>query len=201
MTPREVRLPDGRLWLRVAAPTWSDPLDPSYARQRGGRWNPPGSYPTLYLNGDVATARMRIERMIEGSPVTFDDLDDDAYLLVAAILPPAQTCADAVSASGLRALGLPDSYPLDARGEAVEHGACQAVGQRIRDQGLRGVWCRSAATADGRGRELAWFPAGRRSRARSVWADPPPLGAWRYAGTWSALGLGDQPDPTPPAEE
>jgi hypothetical protein len=41
----------------------------------------------LYLNADVLTARAQIERMLAGSPVRIDDLDDDAYVLVAATVP------------------------------------------------------------------------------------------------------------------
>jgi RES domain-containing protein len=111
--PRTVRLPDSRVWLRVADPEWADPLDPSYARRTGGRWNPPGSVATLYLNGDVVTARLQIERLLAGSPVRLDDLDDEAYILVAAMLPRAQMSADATSEAGLRALQLPKSYPCD----------------------------------------------------------------------------------------
>lgn len=191
-----VRIPEGRVWLRVAAPAWEDPFDPSFARNQGGRWNPPGSYPVLYLSGDIRTARAQVERMLAGSPVHIDDLGDDAYVLVVATLPQRQTCADAVSVDGLRALGLPDTYPLDSTGALIGHSVCQAIGKRVRTRGLRGVWCRSAATTDGRGRELAWFPATSRSTARKAWENALPLGAWRYAATWNDLGMDSQPDLT-----
>ena len=35
-------------WWRIASPAWKDPLGPCYSRARGGRWNPPGSFDTLY---------------------------------------------------------------------------------------------------------------------------------------------------------
>jgi len=197
LTPKRVRLPDGRVWLRVADSTWVDPLDPSYARDRGGRWNPPDSHPTLYLNCDIESARLQIERMLAGSPVRLDDLDDEAYLLVAATLPGAQACADAVTSAGLRALDLPDSYPQDTSGAAVPSTACQSIGSEIRARGLRGVWCRSACTPDGRGRELAWFPASERARARPVWDAPLPLGRWRTATGWADVNLEEQPHPLP----
>ncbi|CAN5464398.1 hypothetical protein BH24GEM3_BH24GEM3_25570 [soil metagenome] len=195
MIPRVVQLPEGRVWLRVASPTWDDPLDPSYAGKFGGRWNPPGSHPTLYLNADVATARMQVDRVLAGSPVAFDDLDDEAYVLVAASLPRAQSCGQAVTNDGLRALGLPASYPLDPCGEEVGHDVCRAIGQQVHDAGLRGLWCRSACTGDGRGRELAWFPATARSTARMLWEEGLPLGAWRHVTRWAELGFDDQPDP------
>lgn len=190
-------LPDGRVWLRVADPEWSDPLESSYAQEHGGRWNPPGSFATLYLNANLHTARLQIARMLAGSPVDPADLDDGAFVLVAATLPRSQTCADAVSPAGLRALGLGDGYPLDRRGSAVDHVTCQEVGLRVREEGLRGVWCRSAVDADARARELAWFPATARSAARPVWEDPLPYGQWRDASDWDEIGLEDQPDPRP----
>jgi RES domain-containing protein len=182
------------MWLRVAAPGWREPLDPSYAAQRGGRWNPPGSYATLYLNGNPETARLQVERMLEGSPVRVDDLADDSYVLVAATLPRAQMCADATTPTGLGELGLPETYPRGLDGRLAGQSTCQAIGRRIRENRLRGVWCRSACTTDGRGRELAWFPATARSRARAAWATPLPFGRWRYATEWTDLALPDQTD-------
>jgi hypothetical protein len=181
------------VWLRVADPDWPDPLDPSWAEWRGGRWNPARSFRALYLNADPSTAVLQITKMLRGSPVRPEDLDDDAYVLVAATLPRRQRCAEAVTDGGLRALGLPASYPLDDDGGPVGHAACQPVGRQIRDLSLRGVVCRSAATMDGGGRELAWFPATRRSRARAVWDRPLPLGEWREARAWTDVGLPAQP--------
>jgi RES domain-containing protein len=192
--PRRLRIPHGRGLLRVAEPEWADPLDPGYAAAAGGRWDPSGSGARLYLSGDVATARMRLQRLADGAPFMMDDLDDDAYVLVAATLPRGQACADAVSEVGLRRLGLPASYPLDAAGVPVRHAACQAAGERVREARLRGVWCVSAASRDKTGRELAWFPATTRSRARLVWPEPLPLGRWRDAAGWSDLDLDPQPD-------
>lgn len=190
-------LPDGRVWLRVADPEWSEPLDPSYAQSHGGRWNPPGSFATLYLNADLNTARLQVARMLTGWPADPDDLDDAAFVLVAATLPRSQICADAASPAGLRALGLGDGYPLDRQGRPVDHATCQEAGLRVREAGLRGVWCRSAAGADGRERELAWFPATARSAARPVWEEPLPYGRWRNASAWGDIGLEDQPAPRP----
>jgi RES domain len=192
---KTVTLPRGRVWLRVASSAWTDPLDPSFAQRLGGRWNPPGEYPTLYLNADLGTARHQLERMLEGYPVGLDDLDDTAFLLVAVRLPERQCCADAVGVAGLKALGLPSSYPVDAHGKLVSHSRCQRVGMLVRGKRLRGLWCRSAAAPDGRGRELAWFPSGARSKATSVWKRPLGLGAWLYAREWSDIGLAAQADP------
>jgi RES domain len=197
---KTVTLPQGRVWLRVASSAWKNPLDPSFAQRLGGRWNPPGEYPTLYLNADLATARSQLERMLEGYPAGLDDLDDDAFLLVAARLPERQRCADAVSVAGLKALGLPSSYPLDVHRQLVSHSRCQLVGIAVRRERLRGMWCRSAAAPDGRGRELAWFPSSARSKAIAAWKRPLPLGTWLYARQWSDIGLAAQSDPGSSAE-
>lgn len=160
-------IPDGHQWLRVADPEWNDPLDPSFAARHGGRWNPPGSFPTLYLNEDLVTARAQVTKLLEGSPVQPDDLDA-GFDLVVARLPRSQTVADATSEEGLGALGLPATYPRHANGQPVRQDACQPVGARVHGAGLRGVRARSAATPDGSGRELAWFPARQSSRATQV---------------------------------
>ena len=183
------------MWLRVASAFWKNALDPSYAQQAGGRWNPPGAYPVLYLNADLATARGQLERMLQGFPAGIDDLDEDAFVLVAARLPKRQRCADALTAAGLKALGLPNSYPLDGKGRTIPHSRCQRVGMAVHDRGLRGMLCRSAATSNGRGRELAWFPSSARSKARLVWKQPLSLGAWLYARQWTDIGLAAQPEP------
>lgn len=167
MTPVSERLPDGHLWLRVADPGWADPLDPTYAREKGGRWNPPGSFDTLYLNQDLSTARAQIVKLLEGWPVEPDDLDT-GFDLVSAALPRNQVVADGHTGEGLTALGLPLSYPRYRTGRPVGHEVCRPVGATVHEAGLRGVHARSAATSDGSGRELAWFPAREKSKARLV---------------------------------
>jgi len=72
MTPHTHLLPNQRVWLRVADPGWEDPLDARWAGRTGGRWNPPGSHPTLYLNADLETARLQILRLREGTPVDIE---------------------------------------------------------------------------------------------------------------------------------
>jgi hypothetical protein len=191
--PLAAALPDRRIWLRVASPNWINPLDPAWAGMQGGRWNPPNAFPTLYFNADVRTARLQVERLCEGMPFSPEDLADDAYTLVPARLPPSQRAADAVSPPGLASLGLPTSYPLDEFGKAVDHAVCQATGKRVHGSGLNGVWCRSAASTDGHGRELAWFPGTR--AAQALRKQPIAFGQWRHASTWRDIGLVDQPDP------
>jgi RES domain len=176
---RTEALPDGHAWLRIANPAWADPLDPGFARARGQRWNPPGSFPALYLNEDMVTARLNLRAFIAGWPYEPEDLrDDTGPLLVSALLPRSQRVADVHTRAGVAAVGLPASYPLDDRGRLVGHEICQPIGADVHGRGLRGVRCRSAQAPDGAGRELAWFPA---SRSRAQPTAVVRFEAWYYA--------------------
>lgn len=167
MNPVTEELPDGHQWLRVADSEWDDALDPTYAATAGGRWNPPGSFPTLYLNEDLATARAQVVALVDGSPVHPEDIDH-GFDLVVATLPRSQEVANAHDEEGLERLGLPASYPRYRNGRLVLHDVCQPIGQAVHDAGLRGLRVRSAVVEDGSGRELAWFPARDSSRATLV---------------------------------
>jgi hypothetical protein len=133
--------------------------------------------------------------MLKGYPAELEDLNDNGFVLVAARLPQNQRCADAVSAAGLKGLGLPPGYPLSARGKQIPHAHCQRIGSAVHNRRLHGIWCRSAATSDGEGRELAWYPAGAMLRARPIWKHPLPLADWLYARQWQDIGLDAQDDP------
>jgi RES domain-containing protein len=164
--------------LRLTRPHYADPFDPTFAQQHGGRWNPPASWPTLYLNEDLLTVHAQVRYLFSGRGVEPDDLDDDAPIrLAAATLPARQRVADVVTPAGVAAAGLDTTYPVDRDGVTVTHAVTQAIAEAVHDQGLRGVWCRSAA---GVGNELAWFPSSR-SSARPVWQQPLPFGTWRHA--------------------
>jgi hypothetical protein len=161
-------LPDGHSWWRIARASWADPLDASHSARLGGRWNPPDSFPALYLNEDLVTARANMRLFTTAWPYEPEDLLDGAGpLLVEATLPRRQVVADAHTPAGIRALGLPATDPLIADGSStsVPHVGCQQIGVTLHAAGLRGVRCRSAQTALGAGRELAWFPATSRSTA------------------------------------
>ncbi len=163
------RLTDGHRWLRICQPDRADPLDDTYSQHRGGRWNPPDSWRTLYLNEDVVTARLNVERFIADWPYEPEDLRADAGpQLVVAVLPGRQRVADVHSPDGVASVGLPATYPLARSGRLVDHERCQGIGAEVVDAGLRGIRCRSARSPQGAGRELAWFPATARSRARML---------------------------------
>jgi RES domain len=173
-------LPDRHHWYRIADADWVDPLDPSYAARAGGRWNPPTSWPTLYLNEDLVTARANLRRFIVGWQYEPEDLNErNGPPLAVATLPRRQHVADAHTPEGLRTLGLPATYPSDGDGGTVGHAVCHAAAAAVHDAGLRGVRARSAQTTDGVGREVAWYPASSASRARLV--DLLPYDGWFWA--------------------
>ena len=163
------RIPDDHSWWRIAKRTWDDPLDPGYAQRQGRRWNPPASFPTLYLNEDMVTARLNLRSFIVDEPYEPEELrEDNGPVLVECTLPRGQVVCDMHTPEGVRAAGMPVTYPLDRNGDVVGHERCWPIGERAKDQGLDGVRARSAQSRDGAGRELAWFPASVRSVARRV---------------------------------
>jgi hypothetical protein len=170
---RTETLQDGQVWLRIAEKSWLDPLDPIFAAKKGGRWNPPSSYPTLYLNEDKVTARLNLRHFIAGWPYEPEELrDDNGPVLVHATLPRNQSVLDVHTPQGVKAIKLPDTYPLDKDGHLIPHGVCQPIGSAAKKANLRGVRCRSARVSDRAGRELAWFPARTTSRARVCCIEP-----------------------------
>jgi hypothetical protein len=155
----------GGTYVRVVDPDWRDPLDTTFSRRSGGRWNPPGAFGALYLCRDVETARANARRLLAGAPFTFDDLlPERRPALVEVAVPPARH-VDAVTARGLAALDLPATYPLDGHGRVVPHERCQPVGAAAFAAGEPGIACRSAALEAPRGgEELALFDRGARPR-------------------------------------
>jgi RES domain-containing protein len=163
----EERLRNDWRWWRIAEISWKDPLDPNFAKKKGGRWNPPGRFAALYLNEDKVTARLNLREFISQWPYEPEDLRaENGPVLVGATIPRDQSVCDIHTPAGVKAAKLPKTYPFDAQGILIPQQRCQPIGQKIKDQSLRGVRCRSAQTRDGAGRELAWFPATTRSRAR-----------------------------------
>jgi hypothetical protein len=141
----------GGAYNRLAEPAWSDPLDTGYARERGGRWNAPGTYGVLYLNGSPAVARAQARHKLAGQPFGIEDLDESEQHDLVDVDVPEGDHLDCVTDAGLEAVGLPVTYP-----RAVGHAECRPVGAAARDAGRPGVACRSAA-APAAGEELAVF--------------------------------------------
>ena len=92
-------------------PGLGDPLDASFSRRSGGRWNPPGAFAALYLCRDVETARANARRLLEGQPFTFDDLLPERLPALVETTVPEARYVDAVTARGLASLGSPGHVP------------------------------------------------------------------------------------------
>lgn len=147
----------GHHWLRLCEASWANPLDATYSQRKGGRWNPPDSWPTLYLNEDILTARANLVLFTRGWPFEPEDLAEGAGPQVVVVeLPADQEVADAHSPAGLESVDLPTTYPVHANGRPVTHQTCQKVGRQVKAADLAGVHARSAQLVAGR--ELAWFP-------------------------------------------
>jgi len=151
----------GGIYVRVADPDWDDPLSGAHAKARGGRWNPPGSFPVVYLNGDVRVARANLLRRFAGLPYGPEDLEPAAGPVLVATVVPEDDFVDVVSGPGCAAAGLPATYPAGDDGAPVPHEVCRPIGRAAWDAGAPGVACRSAApAAPPGGEELAWFARG-----------------------------------------
>jgi RES domain len=175
MRPLVVRR--GGAWLRVVDPDWEDPLDLSFSRARGGRWDPPGEFGMVYLNADRRTARANVARRYAGYPYGPEDLDDIEAPELCALEVADGDYIDCETDAGLVAVGLPTSYPHDDQGNTVAWGACQPVGRHAYRHGLDGVAARSAAEEAASGdRELAHIP--RRQRPQLQLRERLPFSRW-----------------------
>ena len=151
----------GGVYVRVADPDWEDPLSGDFAKARGGRWNAPGAFPVVYLNGDVRVARANVLQRFAGLPYGPEDLEPSAAPALVSTAVPEDEFVDVVSDAGCAAVGLPRTYPVHDDGVPVSHELCRPVGQAAWDAGLPGIACRSAAPAAAPGgEELARFGRG-----------------------------------------
>jgi hypothetical protein len=156
-------------YLRVADPAWPDPLDGSWAAATGGRWNPPDSFPVVYLFSHVDVARSFTIAKHHGLPYSVTDLlparqPDLVYARVAEA-----SFVDVITDAGCSAAGLPKTYPRDHARRQVGWNRCRPAGEAARNQGESGIACRSATARRGdTGEELAWFQRRRRLRSHTV---------------------------------
>jgi RES domain len=138
---------------RLAEPHWIDPLDTSFSKRHGGRWNAPGSYGVLYLNTTERLARIQVAHRLAGHPYEIEDLDPATQHDLVAVDVAETDALDLVSDDGLQVVGLPVGYPLDADGRRVPHERCHPVGQAAYHAPLPAIACRSAATGASRADE------------------------------------------------
>lgn len=136
----------GGSYNRLAEPSWADPLDTSYSRQRGGRWNPPGSFGGLYLNRDLRMARLQVQHRLRGHPYGVEDLDESEQHDLVSVEVAERDWLDCLTVPGLAAVGFPATYPRHRNGRQVRHADCQLVGRSAFEDGGPGIAYRSAAT-------------------------------------------------------
>lgn len=133
----------GGVHYRVCDPSWTDPLDTSFAKSRGGRWNPAGSFGVLYLCATMAVAAGNARRAYEGEIATlFDLLPEQRPDLQLVTVTPIRVI-DAASEAGLRSLRLPPTYPVGASWVR-----CRTIGESAYGRGEDGIACRSADATD-----------------------------------------------------
>jgi RES domain len=155
----------GGSYLRVADPAWRSPLTPTFAAERGGRWNPPGSFPTVYLCATRSVARANVLRRFADQPYGVLDLQPHRRPVLIETDVPERRGADVVTDAGCRAAGLPATYPFDGRGRRIGWERTRPVGTAAWEQDEPSIACRSAALPRGeRGEELAWFVRSREDR-------------------------------------
>ena len=146
----------------MADPSWRRPLDGRFAAERGARWNPPRSFPVVYLCSTVEIARANVLRRFARLPYSPLDLLPERRPVLVETDVRAHRAVDVVTDAGCRAAGLPVTYPRVSPGEAggadVGWDRCRQVGRAAWDQGEASIACRSAAARPGdRGEELAWL--------------------------------------------
>jgi RES domain-containing protein len=146
----------GGHYFRVFKPDWDDPLDTKPNRERGGRWNAPGTFGALYLNATPAVAAANARRQHAGRAIGLFDLRPERRPSLLTVDVPRGLHADVVTIDGIKMLRLPANYPWN-----VDHERCRPIGKRAYAEArLRGVACRSAAectATEWLGEELAWF--------------------------------------------
>jgi hypothetical protein len=165
---------------RLAEPSWDDPLDTTYSKERGGRWNPPRIFGVLYLNRDLRTARLQVQHKLRGQPYGVEDLDADEQHDLVTVDVDERAWLDCITDAGLEAVSLPRSYPRHANGRPVRHETCQPIGRAAYDGGRPGIACRSAAAdATSVDEELAVFD---RDAAAVRMLGRQPFSEWFWGG-------------------
>jgi RES domain-containing protein len=123
------------------------PMSGEGARAVGGRWNPPDSFPTLYLASSLETAVAEVERGFAAQGRSLDEaIDLVAYPFEVEL---AATLDLVTSDEALAAVGL---SPADVR--SPDRRKCQEVGEAAHFVGLEAIRARSGV---GTGEVVAVF--------------------------------------------
>jgi RES domain-containing protein len=158
---KPARITRGGTYYRVCRADWKNPALSAYSKRAGARWNPPGESGALYLNASIAVAAANAKRSVQqefGGFATFADLRRDRLPDLQSFTVQNHRFVDAISATGLAALGLSVAYPVDC-----DHRRCQAVARGLYAAGEAGVAALSAVAI---GEELAIFDSHKRLARR-----------------------------------
>jgi RES domain-containing protein len=142
-------------YSRVCDPSWTDPLDATFAARHGGRWNAPGSFGVLHLNATIAVAAANARRNYDGEIATLFDLRPEHRPDLQLVDVQLATFVDVVTPAGVRAVRLPAAFPY-----GVQHDPCRRIGARAYAARENGIATRSNADATATtfvGEELAAF--------------------------------------------
>jgi RES domain-containing protein len=147
----------GGSYYRVCKPGGTECADTAHSRLHGGRWNAPGEHGVLHLNRTVRMAALQAHDRFRGEAHSLFDLRPERRPDLQAFEVERAAYVDAVTDSGLEALGLPPAYPEGAGWER-----CRPLGRAAFEAGERGIACRTACAGGGDPdhEELALFDRG-----------------------------------------
>ncbi len=139
--------------FRVIPHTAVDPLGTNFAQERGGRWNPPNSFPVLYAFTNRALAREYAQSQLAQGVLTLDEAQPEALSDLLVLTCDYPRLVDAASDAGLQALNLPTSYPVGFIGTWA---ATQPIGLALYTVGNGGLVTRSASSTSWTGPFINW---------------------------------------------
>jgi len=143
----------GGIYFRVCDPEWASPLDTSFNKERGGRWNPAGKFGLLHLNATIRVAAANARKHFEDEIHTLFDLRPQYRPVLYDFAVRRSESVDCVTADGLRDVGLTPAYPQNTSWMRT-----RALGTRAYESGEHGIASRSAAEMTHvLGEELAIF--------------------------------------------
>ncbi len=140
-------------YYRACDPANASPMDTTFSKQRGGRWNPPGRFGLLYLNATIRVAAANARKHFENEMHTLFDLRPPYRPVLYEITVRSSDFVDCLTESGLYQVGLSPDYPRNTTWMRTRE-----VGRRAHNSGEHGIASRSAAELDrDLGEELAIF--------------------------------------------
>ena len=171
----------------MADPAWRRPLDPGFAAQRGGRWNPPGSFPVIYLCATRDVARANVLRRFVGLPYGLIDVFPERrpVLIETDVPTDGRSTWCRTRDAGRRVC--PSRTRSTGAGGSWGWGRTQPIGAIAWDQGEVSIAARSAAsTKDERGKSSPGS------------SEPPTTGCVWRSGVASTTG--SDPESPPPKQ-